>query len=371
MFEMQSIGRGILDGPHPVNALRFVLLNHLISRSAARARYAPPIHGATELLEIIGRRKVQNWTIEFEGMEERDSGVDDAARIAAGKGLNCLRLREIKWEGTPDEDRVVTLFFEYIDQSVRTFPVVHTTTYGGREIAGEDEERGATAAHVVILLPPESALNIGRYRCAIETVSPITRTAIENFLCRQIRRHVAQAGGWTFPVVEVRRRNRPVTKEYQYTPRLELVADAGRALTGDGRVLTAMTFTKRKERLAIGQPAELIREDVIGDVQHKINAQQQGPSDPEERQTWALALRKLYEERGFKTRLYFRHAVSGAIVSGEVHPAVASATDLIMCPTEIISFTKPLRPWRPDIDPETVEKMKDILNTDSLWQRTD
>jgi hypothetical protein len=42
-----------------------------------------------------------------------------------------------------------------------------------------------------------------------------------------------------------------------------------------------------------------------------------------------------------------------------------------MCPKEVISFSEPLKNWRPDIDSETVEKMKDILNTDSLWERAE
>jgi hypothetical protein len=46
-------------------------------------------------------------------------------------------------------------------------------------------------------------------------------------------------------------------------------------------------------------------------------------------------------------------------------------SDLLICPKEVISFSAPPRPWRPDIDSETVEKMKDILNTDSLWERAE
>jgi hypothetical protein len=376
---------------------RFVLLNRLISRSKTRARlYTAPTHDAAELLEIVSKRHAKGWAIEFEHLKEGDDAIDEDLRITQGQGHNFLRLRQLKWEGNPQESRYVTLLLEHIDQNVRSFPVVHTTTYQGREIQGEEEERGATAAHVVILLPPESALNTGMYRCAIEAVSSISRTAIERFLCRQLRRDAVQAGGWTFSVTETGRHRRPVTKEFKYTPRLELVADVGRSLGGglltDGRTLTSMVFTKRKERHAIGHPTAITHEDVVADlgyrvrgkteidqpmeeevfadVECKINANQ-GPKEPDTQRSWVSAVRKHFEDRGYETRLYFRNVAGGGVFSGEIHPAIAGASDLLICPKEIISLAKLARLWQPDIDPETVEKMKEILNTDAVWQHVE
>jgi hypothetical protein len=205
---------------------RFVFLNRLISISKTRARlYTAPTHAGAELLEIIDKRRKQNVGIEYEGIGRGEDHIDDAVRIAHGKGHNFLRLRDMKWEGRVDDTRYVTLLFEHINQGLRSFPVVHTTTFKGREIEGDAEERGATAAHVVIQLPPESELNLGNYRCTIEAVPAITRISIENFLSRQLRREVEQAGGWTFVVTETGRGKRPMTREIRYSPRLELLAD--------------------------------------------------------------------------------------------------------------------------------------------------
>lgn len=308
-------------------------------------------------------------------------------------GIIPLRLTQIKWEGKADQTRYVTLLFEHVNQDLRSFAVVDTTTYKGREIEGEEEERGATAAHVVIQVPPESALNLGKYRCVIEVVSPITRTSIERFFSRQIRRKIVEDGGWIFPVTEVRRRKPPVTKEYKYTPLLQLVADVGSKFSGsltDQRILTGMVFTKRKERQTIGRGTDVVHEDVVAevgfkatatapddpgasvlaDVEYRVSAQQ-GPADPAERQTWLTSVRGHFEERGYETKLYFRHAVGGPTLGGEIHPAIAGAADLLICPREVISFATPPKQWRSQIDAETVEKMKVILQKDTLWERAE
>jgi hypothetical protein len=198
---------------------RFILLNRLISISKTRARlYSAPTHAAAELFEIIDKRRKQKVGIEFEGLGKGEDHIDDDVRMVHGKGYNFLRLRQMKWEGRADDTRYVTFLFEHINQDLRRFPVVHTTTFEGREIEGDAEERGATAAHIVVRLPPESELNLGNYRCAIEVVPPITRTSVEWFLSRQLRREVEQAGGWTFVVTETARGKRPTTKEFKYSP---------------------------------------------------------------------------------------------------------------------------------------------------------
>lgn len=346
-----------------------------------------------ELLEILDKRRTQKVAIEFEGLKEGEDYWDEGKRLAEGAGHNFLRLRQMKWEGTADETRYVALLFEHINQDLRSFPVVHTTTFQGREIEGEAEERGATAAHVLVRLPPESALNLGTYRCAIEAVPAINRSSIERFLSRQLRREVAMSGGWTFSVTETGRGKKPVTKEFKYSPRLELYADVGRKFSGDltdGRILTSMVFTKRKERQAIGRAAEIAHEDVIAqvgfvttstmpadpeasvlaDVEYRVSANQ-GPSEPAEKRSWVSSVRRHFEDRGYESRLYFRHVAGGPMLAGDVHPAFAGASDLLICPKEVISFSQPLKQWRPDVDPEAIEKMKEILDNDSLWERAE
>ncbi|MGH7047748.1 MAG: hypothetical protein ACREE2_15315 [Stellaceae bacterium] len=373
---------------------RFILLNRLISISKTRARlYTAPTHGAVELLEMLDKRRTRKVAIEYEGLKEGEDYSDEGKRLAEGAGHNFLRLREMRWEGAADETRYVALLFEHINQDLRSFPVVHTTTFQGREIEGEAEERGATAAHVLVRLPPESALNLGTYRCAIEAVPAINRSSIERFLSRQLRREVAVSGGWTFSVTETGRGKRPITKEFKYSPRLELYADVGRKFSGDltdGRILTSMVFTKRKERQAIGRAAEIAHEDVIAqvgfvttstaptdpeasvlaDVEYRVSANQ-GPSEPAEKRSWVSSVRKHFEDQGYESRLYFRHVTGGPMFAGDVHPAIAGASDLLICPKEVISFSKPSKQWRPEVDPEAIEKMKEILDNDSLWERAE
>jgi hypothetical protein len=381
---------------------RFVLLNRLISVSKTRARlYEAPTHGAAELLAIIDNRRGRKVAIEFEDLKVSEDHIDEGIRLEQGKGHNFLRLRQMQWEGRPDEIRYVTLLLEHIDQDLRRFPVVHTTTFEGREIEGEADERGATAAHIVVRLPPESALNLGNYRCVIEVVPPVTRTSIERFLSCQLRREVLKDGGWMFTVTETSRGKKPVTKEFKYFPKLELYADVGSKFDGDitdGRILASMVFTKRKERQSIGRPAhvkeehiraeigfgatsttpidpvdtdaDVLEESVLADVEIRVNASQ-GPSDIAEKRSWAATVRKHYEDLGYKSRLYFRHAVGGPMFAGDVHPAVAGASDLLICPKESICLSEPPKQWRPESDAETVEKMKAILDNDSLWERAE
>jgi hypothetical protein len=102
---------------------------------------------------MLDKRRARKVAIEFEGLKEEDH-LDEDKRLAAGAGYNFLRLRQTKWEGAADSTRYVALLFEHINQDLRSFPVVHTTTFQGREIEGEAEERGATAAHAVVRLPP-------------------------------------------------------------------------------------------------------------------------------------------------------------------------------------------------------------------------
>ncbi len=349
------------DGGHQ----RIVLLNRLISHSVSRAPdvYKPPLHGAEELLKIIETRRVKGWAVEFPDALDDD---DEAKRIIQGAGFNFLRLRSLRFDDAPSA-RYATMLFEYVDQSVQSFPVVHTKKFTGREIAGDDDERGATAAHVVVRLPTGDEFDDGSYRCAVEAVSPITRPSIERFLSRQIRRY-SEAQDWTFSVEIIESGKKPKARMYKYHPKLHLAADFGRKITGaDGKTLSHMIFTKRSERHSIGKESDIKHEDILADVEIKVSAKQ-APNEPEKRKTFLDHVRAHYENLGFDTRLYYRHA-AGRMMSGEVHDAVAGATDLLMCQREIISSKKPFKRWVSRIDPETTSQMKTMLTREELWQR--
>lgn len=348
---------------------RIVLLNHLISRSATHApnEFKPPAHPAKELLEILQKRRTRKVAVEYLG-SGRDANNDEPERIAKGAGHNFIRLSQFRFDQVGDRTFAVMLF-EYVDFTQSSFPVVDTVTFDGREIAGKTEERGAAAAHVVVRLPDEGEYDDRRYRCAIEAVHSVTRNDIERFLCRQLRRQSHQEG-WNFSV-EVPpkgQRKKAVEREYQYSPRLELIADASRKVehaSSDGKILTQMTFTKRGEKQSVGRPTQVKHEEIVADIEYKIVASQ-GPDDPKERNKWAQFIRDYYRGLGFDERLYFRH-IKGASLSGSVHQDLAGASDLLMCPRELIFLSKEPKRWHPTINRETIEQMIELLNRDQLW----
>src|SRR6185437_12432839 len=117
---------------------------------------------------------------------------------------------------------------EFVDWNKRSFSVVNTQTFSGRDIQGEDDERGGTTAHVVVRIPKDGDFEDGKYRCAIEVVHPITRADIEYLLCRQLRRQ-AEMDSWSFRV-ETDKGTKKLVNDYRYYSRLELAADVGRTL---------------------------------------------------------------------------------------------------------------------------------------------
>jgi hypothetical protein len=346
---------------------RLVLLNRLVSLSTSRARLErPPTHSAAELLEIMRGRVLQKIAIEHLGMRIGD----DDALPAAVAGLSFMRLREIKFEQI-ESFKYVTLLIEYVNSGDKTFPVVHIETFEGREIQGAAQERGASTAHVVARLPADGDFDDGAYRCAIEVQHPITRSQIEHFLAYQLRRHCDEQE-WLFPVnaKKKRRDGKVVTTEHRYRAKFRLLADVGRKLNvagGSGRNLSHMVFSKRATRQAIGKQVDVINEEIVADVELRVHAKQ-GPEDPAERLNWAARVRKHYEERGYDCRLYFRNA-GGQALSGAVDQAIESAADLLMCPRETIYLTSSPKRWHATIHAEVVEKLRDILDQDELWER--
>lgn len=253
---------------------RIVLLNRLVTRSMTRAPEPnkAPAHGALDLLKLIEKRREKKIAIEFLGGDDDD---DEIVRAKNGEGCNFFRLRQCRFEEHGSHMYAI-LLMEFVDQNVKSFPVVNTKDFSGREISGDDEKRGATAAHVVVRMPmPGTGFDDGNYRCALETVSPITRRDVEGFLSRQTRR----AEDWTFSVDTVDKAGKNLTKAYRYHPKFNLFADIGRKMSTftDGRVLNYILFTKRAEKQSIAKPTAAIHKDVYADVELKISAKQ-GPA---------------------------------------------------------------------------------------------
>lgn len=346
---------------------RIVLLNHLVSRSTTRApaEHHPPLHSATELFEIIGKRVKDNFCIEFFDAENDED--DDALRIQGNFGRNFIRIAKMG-ETASDDWNYVTLLLDYIDNSVTSFPVVDVVKYEGRDLSGGENERGSFSAHMVVRLPKEGERDEGTYRCAIEAVSNVTRRNIESLLSRQLRRY-AKLADWTFSVEIPGADKKGRLKSYKYHPRLELFADVGRSLFGAGeqKQLSHLMFTNRSEKQSIAQATAVTHEDVYASVEYRISAKQ-GPSDPDAQRNWVQSLKEYFKTRGYETRIYFRH-LQGEHVSGAVHPSLEGATDLLMCPRATILTKSEPRKWVGEIQPEIRDTMRDLLNRDELWQR--
>ena len=62
--------------------------------------------------------------------------------------------------------------------------------------------------------------------------------------------------------------------------------------------------------------------------------------------------------------------IGGGILSGQVHQALAGATDLVMCQKELISLTTSPKDWYKGIDEDVVTQMIGFTNADQLWERS-
>ena len=354
---------------------RIVLLNTMIARSTTRARdhHAPTV-GALECLDILEQRRKKKWAVEFFGLDEKAIGDEntspadfEAVRIKKGEGLDCVRLRHLRIEKAK-KHTYATLLVETIDVNAKSFPVVHVETFNGREISGESKERGATTAHLVVRIPAEGDYDDGAYRCAIESVHPITRTEIETLLCRQLRRH-ADAIDLRFTVQVQDKAGKPEQKHYRYNPRLDLNADVGRGITiaQEDRTLSHMVFIKRSEKEVIGKGTAVDHEEFLADVEIRIAASQ-APKPEEQKRTWLQKVQDWYRKQGYEVRLYFRHA-NGGVIGGDVHKAIAGAADLIMCHREPITLSKPPKRWVSQINDEIESALRGLVDRDELWVR--
>jgi hypothetical protein len=345
---------------------RIVLLNRIVSRSVTTAPevHKPETHGLEELLNILNSRRTKGFAIEYLG------GLDDEdedKRKKNGSGFDFVRLRQYRIDEI-DGLRYAIMLVEFVDQNSRSFPVVDVENFKGRELSGENEERGATSAHIVARLPAPNGYDDGSYRCIVEYAPPITRAMIERFLSRQLRR-AAAAGDWSF-IVFVPGKKAQKEKKYKYHPKLQLLSDFGRKLNATkGRTLTHVVFTKRHTKQSAGKPTDVEHRDFVADVEFRVSAKQ-APEDLTEKQGFFDSVRQHYETLGFETRYYFRNA-GGGTVSGELNKAVESAADIMMCQREMITMEMPRKTWVSTIDKKLVESMRELLDKDELWQQAE
>ena len=345
---------------------RYVLLNHMISRSTSRARTgaSPPTIGANSLLALLDKRRLKGWAVEHpRGKPEKD----DVVRLQINEGLDAIRLSDVLL----DDDGAfayASLLVEHVKASAAAFPVVHQGTWAGRELSGEEKERGAATAHVLIRIPMPGAYDDAKYRCVIEAVPGVSRRMITHLLCRQLRR-ISDAEEWSYRDTRTGRGKKPKEVNIRYTPRLELFADVGRKLgnpDAPARALRSMTFTKRSARQDVGQPTDVEYTDFNADVLIRVRADQ-GPPDEVARLTWAARIRKVYEDRGYSTRFLFRDN-GGDIEQGTVQAAMDEATDLLMCSRELLAYASMPRVWEPKLNADVVRLLKAVSNRDEIWQ---
>ncbi len=345
---------------------RYVLLNHMVSRSVSRARTgaSPPTFGASTLLDLLEKRRLKGWAVEHPRGKPQENDVN---RLQINEGLDAIRLSDALF----DDDGAfayVSLLVEHVKASATAFPVVHQGTFAGRELSGAEKERGAAAAHLVVRIPMAGAYDDGKCRCVIEAVPGVSRRLITYLLCRQLRR-ISDAEDWSYKDVRTARGKKPKEVNIKFTPRLELFADVGRKLgdaSAPARALRSMAFTKRSERLSVGQPTDIEHMDFDADVLVTVKADQ-GPLDQVARLTWAGRIRKLYEDRGYSTRLMFRDA-GGDIEQGTVQAAMDEASDLLMCSRDLVTYASMPKVWEPKLNADVVRSLKAVSNRDEIWQ---
>lgn len=350
---------------------QLVLLNNLLLSSKSRAPepHAPPLHELHELLQILENRAKGNIAVERPGLRDLD-GESDKERNARALNRDLIRIREIRL-AEDQEWRYAYLLVDHVDAGTRSFPVLNVTTFQGRDLSANEDERGSSTAHVAIRYPNGNSYDNGTYRCTIEHVPKVSRTLIEYVISRQLKRH-AQDNKWTFTASVTRKGARsPKEKSYKYYPSLQLAANVGQKVGGalQGRTLSHMIFVKKQEKQDIGKKSTIKSTELTlnVEVQVRVNAKQ-GPSDETQKRSWLETVKEFYQSRGFDTKIYYRSA-AGSVLGGEIHPDLASATDVVLCPRAEISLSASPKKWRESMNKEIVQQMKELLDKDELWER--
>lgn len=353
------------EGAQPKPHEMSMLLNHMVSTVVTRApqEHQPDRHSGAELLDVIWRRFRDGVAMEmFNGpLDGTEEQTKDASDILFVRDMKFLERRSATF---------VAILLDHLDKEAKAFPVVSRATLAGRSLTGSADEVGSSQRHVIIRLPSTGTFDDGVYRCVIEPVPPVSRKLIETFLYRQLKKHYGEKG-IEFEVQRIGRRGRPVKSlRYKYHPKLELRADVARSLGGydlvGGPEPTRFEFTKRKEERLTGTAVHVIERDFVSDIQVKVSAKE-APTDPEERRRFFGELRRMYEEAGYTTKVYFRHLRSNNL-RGAIKEDQERAADLILCPRQSI-FVKRRPEWRKTVNEEIADQAVALLEEDAVWER--
>ncbi|GGF56895.1 hypothetical protein GCM10007301_15760 [Azorhizobium oxalatiphilum] len=343
---------------------RAILLNRLVSRSVCRARaeIKVPTHSAEELIAILNARRIDGRAVEFiDAIDEND----EDKRLLHMATHDCLRLTDIQ-HLNDGPARYVFMLLEYIDASAREFPVFDVSTHSGRELKGNESERGVGSVHLAIRLPNEGAYDDGAYRCCLEVSPRFSRAVIERFLCKQLRR---SCGHFEYTVETSKLGRRPKPKNYKYWPRLELMADISTSISArsQGLKLSQMVFTKRNEKQQAAAATDITHDDLLADVEIRISAKQ-APDDPEERGRWIEKVRDWYQTRGYSSKLFYRAPAGAKGLAGKVRHDEAAAADFLLCPREHIVIEGDPKPWHSAGDQNMMDALRKLLDRDELWE---
>lgn len=346
---------------------RLALLNYVLADAKTRAKseHKAPLHSAEDMFRMLETRLQQGVAIEIFDSDRADD-EDEAVRIAGSANHDFIRLKKLQFLQKNDRQYVVMLV-EAVDHTIKSMPVIHVINMNGRDLTGDENERGSSSAHVILRMPSLGQYDDGKYRCVIESVAGISRKRIELLFNRQLRRF-AKATDMTFDVEMPGKRKAILRKTYKYSPALQLAASVGRDAFGKGQELSTMVFTRRSEKQKIASQTAIIQEEVLADVELRISATQ-GPADPGEKRNWLNALRNHYEKLGYTTKLYFRHIGSGQKFGGAVHKSLETAADIMLCSREEIATRHPPSKWVDDIQPDVRDAMIAILDRDELWKQ--
>lgn len=173
---------------------RIFLLNRLMCKSASRApqEHKIPVPSGKELLQTIKALHDREVCVEFFDHAAEPDDFNHQARISENKGKNFIRVTAIDFQSDGAGASYCTLLLHFVDNTVRSFPVVDIAKFSGRELAGEDDERGAFAGYMMVRLPAADEYDDGTYRCVVESVTNITRQSVEYLLSRQLRRQARE-----------------------------------------------------------------------------------------------------------------------------------------------------------------------------------
>ena len=131
---------------------RIFLLNRLMARTVSRApqEHKIPVPTGRELIRTIQALKDRDVCIEFFDYAAEPDDFNHADRISENRGRNFIRLTAFETKEDSAGASYCTFLLHFVDNTVRSFPVVDIARFSGRELSGDDDERGAYSGHMMV-----------------------------------------------------------------------------------------------------------------------------------------------------------------------------------------------------------------------------